>query len=77
MRDLAGRTAFITVGACGIGLAMGEAFVDADMNVMLADIETGALARAVNDLGPRARGVICDVADPAVTAAFDKAGRRT
>ena len=37
------------------------------MKVMLADIETGALAEAVKslrDFGPNVRGVACDVADP-------------
>jgi NAD(P)-dependent dehydrogenase (short-subunit alcohol dehydrogenase family) len=37
------------------------------MKVMLADIETGALAEAVkslHDFGPNVRGIACDVADP-------------
>jgi len=66
MRDFAGKTAFVTGGASGIGLALGVAFAQAGMKVMLADIETDALALAVNSLkklGP-AEGVICDVADP-------------
>jgi NAD(P)-dependent dehydrogenase (short-subunit alcohol dehydrogenase family) len=67
MRDLPGKTAFVTGGASGIGLALGRAFAEAGMNVMLADIEAGALAAAVNGLrafGPLVRGVACDVADP-------------
>jgi NAD(P)-dependent dehydrogenase (short-subunit alcohol dehydrogenase family) len=67
MRELAGKTAFVTGGAGGIGFALGRAFAMAGMNVMLADIETDALAAAVNslhDLGPDVRGVLCDVADP-------------
>jgi len=67
MRDLAGKTAFVTGGASGIGLALGRAFVQAGMNVMLADIETDALTAAVEDLrdsGSRVRGIVCDVADP-------------
>jgi len=66
MRDFAGKTAFVTGGASGIGLALGVAFAQAGMKVMLADIETDALALAVKSLkklGP-AEGVICDVADP-------------
>ena len=39
MRDLTGKTAFITGGASGLGLAMAHAFGGAGMNVMLADIE--------------------------------------
>src|ERR1700692_4348068 len=68
MRELAGKTAFVSGGAAGIGLALGRAFAEAGMNVMLADIETDALAAAVKSLdnyGPAIRGVICDVADPA------------
>lgn len=68
MRELAGKTAFITGGASGIGFALGRAFAEAGMNVMLADIETDALTAAVaslRDLGPAVRGVACDVADPA------------
>ncbi len=67
MRELGGKTAFVTGGASGIGLALGRAFAQAGMKVMLADIETDALAAAVKslrDLGPDTRGVICDVADP-------------
>src|SRR6267378_197021 len=68
MRELAGKTAFVTGGAGGIGLALGRAFAQAGMKVMLADIETEALSAAVNSLhnvGPDVRGVVCDVADPA------------
>jgi NAD(P)-dependent dehydrogenase (short-subunit alcohol dehydrogenase family) len=67
MRELAGKTAFVTGGASGIGFALGAAFAQAGMKVMLADIETDALAEAVKslpDFGPNVRGVACDVADP-------------
>jgi len=67
MRELAGRTAFVTGGASGIGFALGAAFAQAGMKVMLADIETDALAEAVkslHDFKPNVRGVACDVADP-------------
>lgn len=82
MRDLAGRTAFVTGGASGIGLALGRAFAEAGMKVMLADIETEALAAAVTSLrtiGPDVRGVVCDVSDDAsveraAQASFDALG---
>ncbi len=67
MRDIGGRTAFVTGGASGIGFALGRAFAKAGMKVMLADIEANALAAAVaslHDISPHARGVVCDVADP-------------
>ena len=67
MRELAGKTAFVTGGASGIGFALGAAFAEAGMKVMLADIETDPLAEAVkslHDFGPNVRSVACDVADP-------------
>ena len=83
MRDFAGKAAFVTGGASGIGLALGRAFAAAGCRVMLADIEEAALAEAVRSLegvGPDIRGVVCDVADPdsvdrateAAIAAFGK-----
>jgi NAD(P)-dependent dehydrogenase (short-subunit alcohol dehydrogenase family) len=77
MRELAGKTAFITGGAGGIGFALGRAFAEAGMKVMLADIETEALIAAVKSLhnvGPEVRGVLCDVAD---AANVDRAARET
>jgi NAD(P)-dependent dehydrogenase (short-subunit alcohol dehydrogenase family) len=67
MRNLADKTAFVTGGASGIGFALGRAFAEAGMKVMLADIEDEALSGAVERLrgtGPGVRGVACDVADP-------------
>jgi NAD(P)-dependent dehydrogenase (short-subunit alcohol dehydrogenase family) len=66
MHQLAGKTAFVTGGASGIGLALGRAFTEVGMKVVLADIEAGALEAAVKDLsnGADVRGVLCDVADP-------------
>jgi len=68
MREFIGKTAFVTGGASGIGLALGRAFAEAGCNVMLADIEKAALDAALASLsgsGPQIRGVVCDVADPA------------
>jgi NAD(P)-dependent dehydrogenase (short-subunit alcohol dehydrogenase family) len=67
MRELAGKTAFVTGGASGIGFALGRTFAEAGMQVMLADIEDDALSAAVEHLrgvGPAVKGVTCDVADP-------------
>jgi NAD(P)-dependent dehydrogenase (short-subunit alcohol dehydrogenase family) len=83
MRDLAGKTAFVTGGASGIGLALGRAFARSGMKVMLADIETEALQAAVTSLqeiSPDVSGIVCDVADAesverAAQAAFDAFGR--
>lgn len=62
-------------GANGIGFALGQAFVEAGMNVMLADIEQDALTTAVERLrvfGPKVRGLICDVTDPASSALLER-----
>jgi NAD(P)-dependent dehydrogenase (short-subunit alcohol dehydrogenase family) len=82
MRELAGKTAFVTGGAGGIGFALGRAFAQAGMKVMLADIETDALTdavRSLNGIGPDVRGVTCDVADAvsverAAKASYDAFG---
>jgi NAD(P)-dependent dehydrogenase (short-subunit alcohol dehydrogenase family) len=83
MQELAGKAAFVTGGASGIGLALGRAFASSGMKVMLADIETDALAAAVDslrNLAPDVRSVACDVADPAsveraAEACFEAFGR--
>jgi NAD(P)-dependent dehydrogenase (short-subunit alcohol dehydrogenase family) len=77
MQDVSGKTAFITGGASGIGLAMAEAFGAAGMQVMLADIEQAALDAAVAHLEERqirAAGVLCDVS---VRAAVEAAAEET
>jgi len=43
LREVAGKTAFITGGASGIGLAMARSFSAAGMKVVIADIERAAL----------------------------------
>jgi NAD(P)-dependent dehydrogenase (short-subunit alcohol dehydrogenase family) len=83
MREFAGKTAFVTGGAAGIGLALGRAFAQSGMKVMLADIEADALQAAVKSLqeiSPDIGGTICDVADAAsferaAQASFDAFGR--
>jgi NAD(P)-dependent dehydrogenase (short-subunit alcohol dehydrogenase family) len=83
MREFAGKTAFVTGGAAGIGLALGRAFAQSGMKVMLADIEADALQAAVKSLqeiSPDIGGTICDVANAAsveraAQASFDAFGR--
>jgi NAD(P)-dependent dehydrogenase (short-subunit alcohol dehydrogenase family) len=82
MRDFADKTAFVTGGASGIGLALGRAFAEAGMKVMLADVEAGALDQALHNLsnhGNRVQGIRCDVGDAesverAARATFDAFG---
>ncbi len=50
MKDLAGKTAFITGAASGIGLGIATALAQTGVKVMLCDIEEAALAKAVAEL---------------------------
>jgi NAD(P)-dependent dehydrogenase (short-subunit alcohol dehydrogenase family) len=50
MKDLAGKTAFVTGAASGIGLGIATALAQAGVKVMLCDIEERALAEAVEGL---------------------------
>jgi NAD(P)-dependent dehydrogenase (short-subunit alcohol dehydrogenase family) len=64
MRDFAGKTAFVTGGASGIGLSLARALAREGAPVMLADIEADALERAAAELagvGPKVGSVVCDV----------------
>jgi NAD(P)-dependent dehydrogenase (short-subunit alcohol dehydrogenase family) len=47
MQELAGKTAFVTGGASGIGFTLGRALAEVGMKVTLADIETDALTVAL------------------------------
>ena len=59
MREFVGKTAFVTGGASGIGLALGRAFAEAGCKVMLADIEKAALDAAVVLCQEGARAPCC------------------
>ena len=79
MADVAGRTAFITGGANGIGLGIARALVHAGANVVIADIREDALAEAKASLGAddRVETVQLDVTDRAAFArAADQAEAR-
>ena len=77
MRELKGRTAFITGGASGIGRATAERLSAAGAKLVLADIEEPVLETTVAELraaGAEVIGVVTDVADLAsVEAARDAA----
>lgn len=50
MKDLTGKTAFVTGAASGIGLGIATALAQSGVKVMLCDIEEGALSKAVEGL---------------------------
>ena len=50
MKDLGGKTAFVTGAASGIGLGIATALAQAGVKVMLCDIEETALAKAVEGM---------------------------
>jgi NAD(P)-dependent dehydrogenase (short-subunit alcohol dehydrogenase family) len=72
MKDLTGRTAFVTGGASGIGLGMARCFLREGMNVAVADVSDEHLEQARSELrahGARVRFLKLDVADRAAMAA--------
>jgi NAD(P)-dependent dehydrogenase (short-subunit alcohol dehydrogenase family) len=50
VKDVAGKTAFVTGAASGIGLGIATALAQAGAKVMLCDIEAEALSRATDNL---------------------------
>lgn len=65
MALLEGRTAVITGGAQGLGLAIAQAFVAEGANVVLGDLNEEAVVEAAKslDVGDRAIGMGCNVTE--------------
>jgi NAD(P)-dependent dehydrogenase (short-subunit alcohol dehydrogenase family) len=62
MKDFAGRTAFVTGGAHGIGIGLVRALLAEGCKVAIADIREDSIARALSEVkNPRAMGVELDV----------------
>jgi NAD(P)-dependent dehydrogenase (short-subunit alcohol dehydrogenase family) len=77
MQDFNGKTAFVTGGASGIGFALAKAFLQAGMNVMLADIEESALGRALAALAIYDNRLAGTVLDVSLSAAYETAAEET
>lgn len=80
MDDFEGKTAVITGGASGIGLAVAHRFGQEGANVVIADVEVEALNRACTELGNAGipvEAVLTDVTERAqITALADAAEAR-
>jgi len=79
MQNVAGKTAFITGGASGIGLGIAKALLGAGANVVIADIRDDHLAEAQAELGSpdKVLALKLDVTDrTAYAAAADAAEAR-
>jgi NAD(P)-dependent dehydrogenase (short-subunit alcohol dehydrogenase family) len=63
MQELRGRTALVTGGAAGIGLALAERFAREGMRVVIADVEETALRAAEARLARAGADVLARVAD--------------
>ncbi|PCH61461.1 MAG: 3-hydroxyacyl-CoA dehydrogenase [SAR86 cluster bacterium] len=75
--ELQNKTAFITGGASGLGLATAKNFIAAGASVFLFDLNSELLAQAVAQLGGQADFYAGDVSDErAVAAAITKAKTR-
>jgi NAD(P)-dependent dehydrogenase (short-subunit alcohol dehydrogenase family) len=67
MQDVAGKVAFITGGASGVGFGMAKVFLEAGMKVVIADIRQDHLDSAMSLL-PGAHPIRLDVTDRAAMA---------
>ncbi|MCZ6459893.1 MAG: SDR family NAD(P)-dependent oxidoreductase [Gammaproteobacteria bacterium] len=76
MKEFAGKTAVVTGAASGIGRALADRFVAARMNVVLADIEEEALAKAVAELEAHQARVIGIVSNTMLKDSVDELARQ-
>jgi NAD(P)-dependent dehydrogenase (short-subunit alcohol dehydrogenase family) len=77
LKNLAGKTAFVTGAASGIGLGIATALAQAGVKVMLCDIEEAALASAVEGLKRTNADVASVRADVSLKAELQAAAEET
>lgn len=77
MKDLAGKTAFVTGAASGIGNGIARALAQAGVKVMLCDIEQAALDAAVAELKATNADVAGVKADVSLKAELQAAAEAT
>jgi NADP-dependent 3-hydroxy acid dehydrogenase YdfG len=77
MKDVAGKVAFITGGASGMGLAMARSLSGAGMKVVIADIEQAALDSVEAEFNASNAEVLTICVDVTYRDAMDDAARQT
>ena len=77
MKDLAGKVAFITGGAAGLGLAMARSLSSAGMKIAIADIEDNALNAAAASFSDTNAEIITIKADVTDRESMAEARRKT
>ncbi|MEE4278443.1 MAG: SDR family NAD(P)-dependent oxidoreductase [Halieaceae bacterium] len=76
MLDLQGKTAVISGGADGIGLALARAFGARGMNIVLADIEAPQLSKAAAELEKEGLSVLAVEMDVALREDWERTARQ-
>ncbi len=77
MQSVAGKVAFITGGASGLGLAMARSFTGAGMKVVIADIEDSALDAAAGEFAESNAEVLTLKVDVTDRHAMEQAAEQT
>jgi NADP-dependent 3-hydroxy acid dehydrogenase YdfG len=77
MQNVAGKVAFITGGASGMGLAMARSFSAAGMKIVVADVQQDALDRVRAEFGRTNAGILTLKVDVTDRDAMEQAARDT
>ena len=75
MQNVAGKVAFVTGGASGMGLAMARSFSGAGMKVVIADVQQDALDRVKAEFGKSNAGVLTLKVDVTDRDGLERAAR--